>query len=179
MQVVVPGILRDEVLTQLHEGAVGGGENLGVDKTLARVKELFYWPGYTSNSNIGDWCSRCGVCAARKTLTPKARAPLSIVTGYPLQLVTMDIVSPFLESTAGNNCVGHCRLFHPLGGTVPHPQPGGCHRGDETSQFFCCFSPPERLHSDQGRNFKLAVVPEGESLNTGLEWTGLEYWNDL
>ena len=34
---------------------------------------------------------------------PKARAPLqSVKTGYPLQLVVMDIVGPFPESPAGN-----------------------------------------------------------------------------
>ena len=27
-------------------------------------------------------------------------------------------------------------------------------------EFFLCFSPPERLHSDQGRNFESAVILE-------------------
>ena len=43
-QIVVPKALRDEVLADLHEGTLGG--HLGVDKTLARLKERFYWPGH-------------------------------------------------------------------------------------------------------------------------------------
>ena len=159
LQVVVPGILRDEVLTQLHEGAVGG--HLGVDKTLARVKERFYWPGYTSD--VGDWCSRCGVCAARKTPTPKARAPLtSIVTGYPLQLVAMDIVGPFPESTAGNSYVlVAADYFTRWVEAYPIPNQEAVTVATKlVNEFFCRFSLPERLHSDQGRNFESAVVSE-------------------
>ena len=37
LQVVVPTSLQKEVLTELHEGALGG--HLGVDKTLGRLKE--------------------------------------------------------------------------------------------------------------------------------------------
>ena len=29
-----------------------------------------------------------------------------------------------------------------------------------TDEFFFCFSPPEQLHSDQGRNFESAVIAE-------------------
>ena len=98
-QIVVPEALRNEVLYDLHEGALGG--HLGVDKTLGRLKERFYWPGH--HDDVRDWCQKCGSCASRKNPAPKVRAPLqSIETGYPLQLVAMDIVGPFPESPAGN-----------------------------------------------------------------------------
>ena len=88
MQVVVPKALHGEALHDLHEGALGG--HFGIDKTLARLKERFYWPGH--HNDVHDWSP-----------APKARAPLkSIETGYPLQLVAMDIVGPFPESPAGN-----------------------------------------------------------------------------
>ena len=97
-QIVVPQILH-EVLTDLHEGALGG--HFEVNKTLARLKECFYWPGHYND--VCDWCRNCGTCASRKTPNHKAHAPLkSIETSCPLQLVAMDIVGPFLQSSAGN-----------------------------------------------------------------------------
>ena len=98
-QTIIPEALREEVLTDLHEGILGG--HLGIDKTLARLKNRFYWPGHYND--VCDWCQKCGICAARKSPSPKAHAPLtSIKVGYPMQLVAMDIVAPFPESPAGN-----------------------------------------------------------------------------
>ena len=53
---VVPEELEKEVLAELHQG-VGGG-HLGTDKTLAQLKERFYWPGHFND--VRDWCSNCG-----------------------------------------------------------------------------------------------------------------------
>ena len=44
-QVVVPKAARSQVLKHLHEGAFGG--HLGEAKTLGRLHELFYWPGFS------------------------------------------------------------------------------------------------------------------------------------
>ena len=102
LQTVIPEALQREVLSDLHEGAMGG--HLGADKTLGRLKERFYWPGHYNAGR--DWCPNCGICASRKTPTPKGRAPLKpLVTSYPLQLVAMDIVGPFPESVAGNSYI--------------------------------------------------------------------------
>ena len=46
-QLVIPLSKRSEVLKEMHEGTLGG--HLGDDKTLARVRERFYWPGYHNN----------------------------------------------------------------------------------------------------------------------------------
>ena len=74
------------------------------DKTLERLKEHYYWPGH--HNDVKTWCRNCGTCATRKTPAPKAKAPLkSIMTGYPMQLVAMDIMGPLPESPAGNTHV--------------------------------------------------------------------------
>ena len=55
MQVIVPDALRDEILAELHRGALGG--HLGVDKTLTRLKERFYWPGH--HNDVQNWWNLC------------------------------------------------------------------------------------------------------------------------
>ena len=49
-QLVVLDSLRDEVLHGVHEG-VGGG-HLGVEKTVAKLKERFYWPSHYSDELV-------------------------------------------------------------------------------------------------------------------------------
>jgi len=52
VQLVVPKSLQDKILSEIHEG-VGGG-HLGVEKSVAKLKERFYWPrGIIMISRIG------------------------------------------------------------------------------------------------------------------------------
>ena len=43
-QLVVPNSLKTALLRDVHEGVSGG--HLGVDKSLGKLKERFYWPGH-------------------------------------------------------------------------------------------------------------------------------------
>jgi hypothetical protein len=102
MQTVIPDSLREEVLTDLHEGVAGG--HLGADKTLGRLRERYYWPGHYND--VRDWCRDCAVCATRKSSAPKARAPLQpITTSRPMELVATDILGPLPESPGGNSYI--------------------------------------------------------------------------
>ena len=159
LQIVIPTALRKEVLSDLHEGVVGG--HLGIDKTLARLKERYYWPGHFND--VRDWCMNCGTCAVRKSPSPKSKAPLqSVVTGYPLQMVAMDIVGPFPESLAGNTFVlVVADYFTRWTEAYPIPNQEATTVAKKlVDQFFFRFSPPEQLHSDQGRNFESEVITE-------------------
>ena len=159
LQVLIPHALREEVLSNMHESPLAG--HLGVDKTLARLRERFYWPGY--HDDVKDWCNRCASCAARKNPVPTTRAPLqSIKTGYPLQLVAMDIMGPFPESEAGNThilVVADYFTRWTEAYAIPNQEAVTVAK-KLTEEFFLRFSPPEQLHSDQGRNFESALIAE-------------------
>ena len=78
LQLVIPGAMQSEVIKNLHEGALGG--HMGEEKTLARLKERFYWPGHYRD--VHEWWT-CPACASQKTSAPKGRAPLqNIKAGY-------------------------------------------------------------------------------------------------
>ena len=159
LQIVVPDALQREVLSDLHEGAAGG--HLGSDKTLGRLKERFYWPGHYND--VREWCRNCAVCASRKSPTSRPRAPLEpILVSHPLQLVACDIVGPFPESESGNSYIlVVADYFTRYTEAYPLPnQEATTVAGKLVDEFFLRYSPPERLHSDQGRNFESAVVAE-------------------
>ena len=159
LQFVAPKSIREEVLKDLHEGVMGG--HLGEDKTFDRVRERFYWPGY--HSDVCNWVRTCGSCAARKTPAPKRRAPLqSVKVGAPLQLVAVDILGPFPTTVSGNRyilTVGD--YFTRWMEAYPIPNQEARTVAEKvTNEFFFRFSPPEQLHSDQGRQFESQLVAE-------------------
>ena len=158
-QLVVPTSMRESVLQDVHEGAIGG--HLGEDKTLACVKEIYYWPGHYTD--VRDWCKTCLNCAARKSSPQKPRAPLQHVTaGSPMQVVVADIVGPFPESLAGNSyvlVVGDYFTRWVEAYPIANQEAVTVAR-KLTDEFFFRFSLPEQLHSDQGRQFESEVVAE-------------------
>ncbi|KAJ8977448.1 hypothetical protein NQ317_007804 [Molorchus minor] len=56
-QIVLPRARVNEVLQEVH-GGVGGG-HFGVNKTLNKVRERFYW--LRSRADVEDWCRRLGL----------------------------------------------------------------------------------------------------------------------
>ena len=90
--VMIPECKKTEVISEMHGATLGG--HLGEEKTLACVRERFYWPGY--HNDVRDWCKMCAACAASKTPAPKNRAQLQRVkVGSPMQMVAVDIMHPF------------------------------------------------------------------------------------
>ena len=102
LQWVVPEKLQKEVLYELHGRELSG--HLGEEKTLSHLKERFYWPGHWND--VRNWCNTCSTCAKRKTTGMKHCAPLqTIKSGYPMQIVAVDILGPLPENDSGNRYI--------------------------------------------------------------------------
>ena len=83
-QLVVPRTLREEIMQELHAGPLEG--HLGVDKTVAKIKERFYWPGMYRD--VEQWIRTCASCATRKSAPQQNRGPLqTIKTGYRISSI--------------------------------------------------------------------------------------------
>ena len=102
LQLVVPTSLRNKILSELHEGVTVG--HIGQDKTLMKLKECYYWPGHWNEGQ--DRCNTCAACISRKSAARKPRAGLqSVLAGYLLQLVAIDILGPLPESKTGDSYI--------------------------------------------------------------------------
>jgi hypothetical protein len=60
-QIVIPRS-RVDILTELHGEPSGGHQ--GVNKTLNKVQQQYYW--LQVKSDIERWCRQCDVCAASR-----------------------------------------------------------------------------------------------------------------
>jgi hypothetical protein len=69
---VVPKIRIAEILGEYHGGTSGG--HLGINKTLAKVRERFYWSG--CRQSVAEWCQKCDQCMAVKGPAKRSRGTM-------------------------------------------------------------------------------------------------------
>ena len=164
-QVVLPTCLRSLVLESLHDSDFAG--HFGEQRTLARVKLRYYWPGYVED--VKNWCRTCDVCQRRKG--PKSRnvVPLTpIDTGKgPFEHIALDLLKlPVTER--GNQYLLVIEDFFskwveafPLQRTNA-PSVAQCVLNGWIARFGC----PHTILSDQGREFESKLF---KSLNEALQ----------
>lgn len=159
LQLIIPRQLREEVLEEAHAGTMSC--HLGEDKTIARVREKFFWPGYSNAAK--EWCKTCANCATRKIPPRRRRGPLqNILTGYPMQMVATDIMGPFPTTTNGNKYILVASDYFTKwveAYAIPN-QEATTVAGKLVDNMFCHFGLPEQLHSDMGAQFESRVVKE-------------------
>ena len=159
LQLIVPTAMRRDVLREVHEGTLSG--HLGEDKTLGRLKERFYWPGY--HTAVQNWCKCCVLCSQRKMPTPRRHAPLGTVrAGSPMQICAVDILGPLPKTKSGNRYIlvlGDYFTRWMEAYAIPN-QEAITVAQKLVDECFCRFSVPEQLHSDQGRQFESTLISE-------------------
>ena len=145
-QLIVPCSLRDQVLRDMHGGAMSG--HFGEDKTLSRLREGFYWPGF--HTDVKLWCQTCQDCARQKMPTPKRKAPLqNMQVGSPMQVVAVDILGPLPKSSTGNQYIlvaGDYFTKWMEAYAIPNQEAETVARV-VTEEMFLRFSPPEQLRT--------------------------------
>lgn len=159
LQLVVPASMQASIIQETHAGVTGG--HLGEQKTFQRIKERFYWPGYSKDTK--EWCRACLSCAARKNPPQHRRGPLNTIqAGYPMQIVAADIVGPLPTSKAGNRYIlvvsdYFTRWVEAYG--IPN-QEANTVASCLVDRMFCRFSMPQQFHTDMGAQFEAKVIQE-------------------
>lgn len=159
LQLIVPESLQEEVLKYVHDNITSG--HLGINKTLSRLRERFYWPD--CGRAVRNYCRKCDMCAAQKGPKRKDRAPLGrYVVGCPLERVAIDVTGPFVQSYQGNRYLLVVMDYYtkwPEAYPLPNQEATTVAR-TIVNEFVCRYGVPLELHSDQGRNFESAVFRE-------------------
>ena len=92
-QAGIPKEMRNEILYQLHDSPLSGG-HFGVEKTLPRIKQRFWWPSLKTSveKHIAN-CDRCA--AARSTAGIKRKAELQTFSVHgAFRTMAADILGP-------------------------------------------------------------------------------------
>ena len=84
-QVYVPPNPRHGIFREVHAGVVGG--HFGLEKTLSRIQERFFWPGMTKGAKL--WCEACEKCQV-----------VALSNGVPPQVAIPETVSNSTDMSA-------------------------------------------------------------------------------
>lgn len=100
---IVPSDLRDEILFACHDEPTSG--HLGFARTLARVRQNYYWPKLVPS--VKRYVRTCRQCQRRKTPPFSPAGFLHLITApeAPFEQVGLDLLGPFPLSSSGNKWI--------------------------------------------------------------------------
>ena len=154
-QLIMPECYRNNILQGIHNELGHPGK----DRTLSLLRERYFWPWM--NASVDNWVTKCDRCLRRKTSTNIRAEMTSIVTTYPLELVSMDYLT--LEPSKGgqSNILVITDHFTKYAIAVPtHNQTAKTTADAFYDNFAVHYGIPTRIHSDQGANFESDLIKE-------------------
>lgn len=154
-QFVLPELLRSAVLHDLHD-EMG---HLGVERTLELTRSRFYWPKMAAD--IENKLKTCERCVRRKAPADKAAPLVNILTSRPMELVCMDFLSLESDSKNTKDILVITDHFTKYAVAIPtRDQKASTVAKCLWDHFLVHYGFPERLHSDQGRDFESHTIKE-------------------
>ena len=98
---VVPSNLRERVLYQCHDAQTSG--HMGYEKTLARTKDLYLWPGMAKD--VKRYCEACLSCNEHRKPLKKAPVQQMPPVERAFQRVGLDVLGPLPVTDQGNKYI--------------------------------------------------------------------------
>ena len=156
-RIVVPQSQVEDILHQLHTELGHAGQQ----KMENAVSSRFWWP--QQRRDVINYCNRCVECLRIKPPRVYNRAPLQpITTGYPNEVVGVDIVGPLPETARANRYIlVMVDLFTKWCEAVPlNTTDANTVARAIFDNWIARWGAPEQLHSDRGSNFESQITNE-------------------
>lgn len=154
LQLVLPAVLKPEVLRQLHQQH----GHQGRERTLELVRQRCYWPGLSSE--VASWCQECERCQSAKDTQPLAQGFMGrLMSSRPNDILAVDFT--VLEPT--HSGIDSVLVMTDVFSKYTLAVPTRDQRAETVAQvlvteWFYRFGVPGRVHSDQGRNFESLLI---------------------
>lgn len=155
-QLLLPVCLVEQVLQSVHD-KMG---HQGIERTLSLLKQRCYWVGM--HEAVDKWVKNCQRCVLAKMPQPKIRASwVPFLASRPLEVVAVDFTSLEPASDGRENVLVVTDVFTKFSQAFPtRDQKAETTAKVILKEWFLKYGVPQRLHSDQGRNFESALVAE-------------------
>ena len=156
-QIVLPKECRARALHLAHDVPMAG--HLGRDRTLARLRRRFWWPGIAKD--VAEHCRTCGECQRMARRGPRAPLVPMPIIGEPFERIAMDIVGPLPRTASGKRfilVISDYATRYPEAyamGTVTAPA-----IAEKLIDFFSRYGVPKEILTDQGSNFMSELLKE-------------------
>ena len=153
--IVVPQSLQKTFLRLAHDES----GHQGIDRTLSRLLDIAYWVGMSKS--VVRHCTFCVKCQQSKA-PPTNPAPLQpIIATQPWEMVAVDVLK-VPTSIKGNQ---YLLVVQDYFSKWPFAFPMQDQKAETIVQIlrdniFTVTGPPQKLHSDQGRNFESHIMAD-------------------
>ncbi|XP_049331323.1 retrovirus-related Pol polyprotein from transposon opus [Astyanax mexicanus] len=150
LQLVLPECLQKEVLTALHDNH----GHQGAERTASLVRQRCFWPHMWKK--IERWCKECSRCVVAKMGQPKIRTFMgNLSASKPLEIIAIDFTLMDRASDGRENVLVITDVFSKFTQAFPtQDQRASTVAHILVEKWFYVYGVPQRIHSDQGRNFE-------------------------
>ncbi|KAL0147914.1 hypothetical protein M9458_056791, partial [Cirrhinus mrigala] len=153
---LLPVCLKEPVLESVHENM----GHQGIERTISLLRKSCFWLGMYND--VDQWIKKCRRCVLTKMPQPRIHAPMKpFLASRPPEVVAVDFTVVEPSSNGRENVLIVTDVFTKFTQAFPAKD----QRADTIAkillrEWFMKYGVPERLHSDQGRNFESDVIAE-------------------
>lgn len=156
LQLLLPSVLKQDVLTQLHQEH----GHQGVERTTELVRQRCFWPGMTSD--IKQWIQGCERCQVAKDARPVSGSFMGhLLASRPNEIMAMDFTLLEPSQNGVENVLVITDVFSKYTVAVPtRDQRAPTVAQVLLKEWFFKFGVPDCIHSDLGRSFEGVLIQQ-------------------